>query len=397
MQKDAILLVNFGGPRNLGEVYPFLKALLLDQDVIRTSLPFFLHRLIFGRVAKKRSVKIAKDYALIGGKSPIFDDTESIASRLGEQLGREVVTFHRYLPMTHEETFQKIEEGNTTRWIVVPLFPQFSYATTGSIARYLSEKLCGKTNRKLHWIRSYANHPLYIKSMKQCIDDFLRENHLKEEEIALLFSAHGLPQQFICQGDPYERECLETFRSLKSSYPQALCKLSFQSKFGRGEWLRPYTDEVCEDVKKWSQGRKSVCIVPMSFTSDHIETLYEIEELYVSKIREKGLNAYRIPALGLREDWITTLGKIIEETHDYTTSWMLIRPEIKACCNLNGCCACSTNKKSCCLLTKTKDQEEAFANFSTTCSKESSHCSEVASCLSRTVPLDNSPSSAKSK
>jgi ferrochelatase len=96
------------------------------------------------------------------------------------------------------------------------------------------------------------------------------------------------------------------------AFPSSLGRLCFQSKFGPGEWLRPYTNEACRQILDWHQGRENVVFIPISFTSDHIETLYEIEELYLPLIREKGLMAKRCPALNLDKDWIDSLQEISE-------------------------------------------------------------------------------------
>jgi ferrochelatase len=305
------LLVNFGGPRSLAEIEPFLIALLTDRDVIRTKMPYFLQKRFFARVAKKRAKKIEADYRKIGGKSPIFEDTERIAQKLRESLGVNVLTFHRYLPETHSSFLEAMQDG--CELTVFPLFPQFSYATTGSIARFFQERVEVEHVQKLHWIKSYATHPAYIRVMQNCIRDFLHENRLKEEECALLFSAHGLPQEFVNTGDRYQIECDCSFREIAKGFPRAIAHLSYQSKFGRGEWLRPYTDEVTKNASAWCQGRKNVVIVPLSFTSDHIETLFEIEEQYLPPLREAGFAAYRCHALNLRADWLDAIAEILQE------------------------------------------------------------------------------------
>ena len=172
------LLTNFGGPRNLGEVETFLTELLTDRDVIRTHLPQWIQNRIFQRVARKRAPKIQKDYQLIGGGSPIYSDTEKIARILGTKLQRPVFTFHRYLSSTHADSLKKIEASEAHEIRVLPLFPQFSYATTGSIARFLSKNLSLKTLHKLRWIKSYPSHPSFIASYQKKIHQLLVKENL---------------------------------------------------------------------------------------------------------------------------------------------------------------------------------------------------------------------------
>ncbi len=312
MEKRAYLLVNFGGPRDLNEIEQFLIELLTDQEVLRTPFPAFLHRVLFTRVAKKRTKKVTPDYVSIGGKSPIFEDTEAIAEKLSQKIGSEVMVFHRYLPKTHAQFIEKMETLRGVEKIrVFPMFPQFSYATTGSIALWFKVHLSSSIVTKLSWIKSYPDEPSYIHVFEKCLRDFILEKELKEEETALLFSAHGLPQAFIDTGDTYESECQLTFAQLKKHFPKALSTLSYQSQFGKEEWIRPYTAEACETVVEWGMGRKNCVVVPLSFTSDHIETLYEIQELYLPLIRKAGIQAYRCPALNRREEWIESIAELL--------------------------------------------------------------------------------------
>jgi ferrochelatase len=320
----AYLLVNFGGPRNLDEIEGFLVELLTDREVIRTRLPSWLHRLVFKRIAKKRVPRITPDYALIGGKSPIFEDTESVAASVGEKLESKVLTFHRYLPQTHPGFLEKMEDLRDVDTIhVVPMFPQFSYSTTGSIALWLSRHLSLSMVTKLRWIRSYPEHSSYIRVVERCLREFLMENNLKEEETLLLFSAHGLPKSYVDTGDPYEKECRLSFDQIRQRFPKALSKISFQSQFGREEWIRPYTIEVCRRIGDHAEGRRNVVLFPLSFTSDHIETLYEIEHLYLQEIRKGGFHAVRCPALNRRIYWIDFLAELFTQEEGLPNSRLI--------------------------------------------------------------------------
>lgn len=309
------LLVNFGGPRNLGEICPFLQELLTDPDVIRTRMPYFLQKWLFRRIAKKRALKVSHDYVQIGGKSPIYFDTEEIGKRLG------AISFHRYLPATHKESLEQIEAISAEAIPVLPLFPQFCYATTGSIARFFEKNLSRKCLNKLRWIKSYAAHPAFIRSYQRQISDFLKKHEI--DRPALLFSAHGVPKSFIEEGDPYESECRLSFQAVMKAFPNAIGRISYQSQFGPEEWIRPYTNEMSEKVLEWCEGR-DVVIIPITFTSDHIETLFEIEQIYLPLIRSKGVNGYRCPALNLEPYWIEALSEILQE-QNLCVNQMLIR------------------------------------------------------------------------
>lgn len=322
--QPTFLIVNFGGPRSKVEIFPFLRSLLTDQDVVRTGLPSIIHRCLFTYVAKRRAAKIAPDYDLIGGKSPIYEDTEAVAHLVREATQASVLTFHRYLPETHAASLDAIKNIGSREIRVFPMFPQFSYATTGSIARFFSKQLPYSVVRKMRWIKSYCGHPAYVRCMQKTIRDFLDTHNLDEKKTLLLFSAHGVPRTFICTGDIYESECRLSYEAIRKDFPQALTLLSYQSKFGKGEWLRPYTSEVCESIQDWSEGREHVVFIPLSFTSDHVETLFEVEYQYLPLIRERGLHALRCPALNRSNDWVSAIIEIMLEPNLASTP-MLVR------------------------------------------------------------------------
>jgi len=323
-KKSCTLLVNFGGPRNLAETESFLCSLLTDKDVVRTNFPQFIHNFLFKRIAKKRAIKVRLDYESIGGKSPIYEDTEKLANILKVQNVSPIITFHRYLPATHASFIKEVQTSDYDEFIVFPLFPQFTYATTGSIARWFSRHLDDSIVNKMRWIKSYPDHPLFIHAHTIAINEFLIKNELTEENTLFLFSAHGLPQKFVLAGDPYQDECYTSFKAIMANFPLAKGLLSFQSKFGKGEWLRPYTSEISENINKIAENRKNVIIIPISFTSDHIETLFEIEDEYLPPIRKQGLNAFRVPALTSRKEWIEAIKAILQEKNQCNTQ-MLIR------------------------------------------------------------------------
>lgn len=324
MHSRTYLIVNFGGPRTLKEVEPFLKALLTDRDVVRTSFPQVFHNYVFNKIAQKRAVKVEKDYEEIGGSSPIYADTEYVAQAIRSRVEGSVLTFHRYLPATHLAALEAIEKTRSTEIRVFPMFPQFTYATTGSIARFFQQHLSPKTVQKLRWIKSYPTHSAFIQVIQRMIREFLEEKGLKEEETILLFSAHGVPRKFIETGDLYEYECRSSVEKVMEGFPLALGRLSFQSKFGPGEWLRPYTEDVCQEIELWSHGKQNFIFVPISFTSDHLETLFEVEKQYLPIIQAKGLTPFRLPAPNRRGDWIEAITTMLQDFSPVSNS-MLVR------------------------------------------------------------------------
>lgn len=311
MKKTAYILVNFGGPRNLSEVGPFLKALLTDTDVIHPKLPSILHRLLFTRIAKKRTKAISHDYQSIGGKSPIFSDTESLANHLRQKGISPLLTFHRYLLETHHSFLKSVHELDAEEIVLFPLFPQFTYATTGSCARWFSNHLPNHILSKFRWIRSYPTHSAFVSVHQTLIRDFLKTHAIAEQDILFLFSAHGIPKSFVTKGDIYKEECEASFHAVMKAFPLALGKLCYQSQFGPEEWIKPYTLDVCKEIDLWRGNRTHVVFIPISFTSDHIETLFEVEEQYMSLIKAKNLSVWRVPALTLYPAWIEAIPQIL--------------------------------------------------------------------------------------
>jgi protoporphyrin/coproporphyrin ferrochelatase len=323
-KKKAYLIVNFGGPRDLGEVEEFLVCLFRDQEVLRTPLPAWLHAFIFTRLAKKRAKTVVHDYALIGGKSPIYEDTEAIARQVSSLIEAPILTFHRYLPRTHAAFIQAMRQVPEDAEIhCFPLFAQFSYATTGSIATWFSRHLAKHITDRMRWVKSYAGHASYIDAFAQCIRECMQENTVNEERTILLFSAHGLPQEFIRTGDIYESECQLTFKCLSQEFPKAHPLLCYQSQLGKKEWIRPYTADLCHSIGEWGKDYDTVVIVPLSFTSDHIETLFEIEQQYIPPIAAQGFRVVRCPALNQRADWLEAIARIWQEEGGLSTQMMM--------------------------------------------------------------------------
>ncbi len=323
-KKQGLLIVNFGGPRNLKEVAPFLQALLCDQEVLRTPFPKWLHYLIFSRVANKRAKTIAADYQAIGGKSPIYDDTEKVAKALRQILPYPVCTLHRYLPTTHPFFIEQLLDPTIEEWLVFPMFPQFSYTTSGSIAKLLRKKLPLNLENKLRWIKSYPDQKAYVDLFTARIKKYMQEQNIPENKWFLVFSAHGLPQKYIDEGDPYQSECQTSYTAISNHFqcPSILC---YQSKFGPGEWVKPYTIDVSMNIETFAKNQKHVLFIPLAFTSDHIETLHEVESEYLPLIREKGYIAHRLAAFNDKADWIKTIVALIDGATTTVTNQMLIR------------------------------------------------------------------------
>ena len=317
MNKRVNILVDFGGPRSIPEIVSFLTELLCDQDVVRTNLPPLFHRLLFRQVAKKRAKKISHDYDKIGGRSPIYENTELLRAELQKELEGDLLAFHRYLPQTHPQFLEQIVKYDEIR--LVPMFPQFTYATTGSCAKFFANRLPQEVVRKMRWVKSYPTNGSFIQAWVDLIRPYV------DERSFLLFTFHGVPEKFIYSGDLYLDECIASYKAVMDFFPGHSSAYAFQSQFGPDVWLKPSTQEMCEKIEKWADPDQKIVIVPLSFTSDHIETLFEIEETYMPILRANHYETARVPALNLHPTWIEAL-KGLFHSKEWTNNHMLIRP-----------------------------------------------------------------------
>jgi ferrochelatase len=193
------------------------------------------------------------------------------------------------------------------RLIVLSLYPHYSVATTGSSLSELKRVLVSYPDIRIHAIMSWYDHPFYIDALVEQINRGMRAFHASPADVHLLFSAHSLPVKFIQEGDPYVDHVMATIRAVtaKTSNPWSL---SYQSKSGPVAWLEPSTETMLEELA--AKGVKDLLVVPISFVSDHIETLYEIDLLYKNMAAKLGIHLERVESLNLSPLFIAALRDI---------------------------------------------------------------------------------------
>lgn len=300
-----VVLCNFGGPTSTAEVEPFLLRLFEDPFIIRAPLPKRLRSYIARRISKKRAPKAAAEYASIG-YSPINRMTDIQAAHL-EALLRErrpntkVHVCNRYTAPSADEVVARLDPEKS-RIFLITLYPHLCHSTTVSSLRDFDLAMARRFGRAdLPSVRvfSWWHHPAYVDltfaQLQRGLESALQEPG--DGPLTVLFSAHGLPARYNDRGDPYVIETQAHFAELKRRGLAWLARqspaiaassawhLSFQSRVGSVEWVRPYTDEILVTLGKERRGR--LVVVPISFTSDHIETLYEMDQTY----RELALNS----------------------------------------------------------------------------------------------------------
>ncbi len=347
----GVMLLNLGGPDSLRAVRPFLYNLFSDRKIIRLGPPS-LQRPIAWLIASLRSGKTEKIYSLIGGKSPILDITREQSIALEAALNKqslvstqesnfikheslppispprggevgETVTggkFKVYIGMRYwhpfiEEVMPEISRDDVKKLVALSMYPHYSLATTGSSTSRLMEVIEEYPVETL-FISSWHDHPLYIEALsdviKKGLDSFASNSAKTRTEelknVQVLFSAHNLPLSLIKKGDPYVNQVRGTIKEIVKRLP-IKWSLSYQSKSGPVKWLEPSTEET---LKRFAQlGYKNILLVPISFVSDHIETLYEIDILYKHMAERLGMVLKRTDSLNTHPIFIKALQDMV--------------------------------------------------------------------------------------
>ncbi len=313
--RRGVLLFNLGGPETLEDVRPFLYNLFSDPEIIRIRSGI-LRRALARLIASLRQGKSRRLYEQIGGGSPLRRITQAQASALSGVLESRGYSARVYVGMRCwkpgiDEAVQHILEDQVTRLVLLPLFPQFSLTTTGSCLKFfrkLDNKLGLSSKIEIATVESWYDEPRYVEAMADLIRESLRRFAPdNDEEVFLLYSAHSLPESYVREGDPYldqTRRSMELINAaLGGGHPSSL---AFQSRVGPVRWLRPSTKEAL--LKLAREGRTRVLVVPLSFVSDHIETLQEIDIACRKMALRAGIREFqRAPALNTYPKFIQAL------------------------------------------------------------------------------------------
>lgn len=334
-----LLLINLGGPRNTEEIEKFLLDLFGDPFLFDLPLPEFL-RLRLGRfIAQKRAPKVAESYKMMGlnGGSPIVNETQKQADALKESL--ELSTKSKWnvqITMTcgypNIRDLPKEDLIPSKDNIILPLYPHFSRSTTLSTANIIQTLTGQNPIGKTGWIPPFYKYSSFLNAsvniiLDYCtgklITDFISLDKPKDQEIdewkkiPILFSAHGIPMRLVKKGDTYPTEIQDHLQKIeyllrKRGY-EGKTYLSFQSRVGPTKWTSPSTINMIR--KLGSDGVKRLMVYPISFVSDHLETIVEIGEELKHEAKESGIqDYYRIPALGVYPPFIKAITELVELT-----------------------------------------------------------------------------------
>jgi ferrochelatase len=320
MGRVGVLLLNLGGPEQLEDVRPFLFNLFSDPEIIR--IPFtWLQKPLAWFISTSRARKSQENYKMIGGGSPLLRITEEQAQALRDCLrdrgqDAQIYVGMRYWHPFTEEAIARIKRDGITRLVILPLYPQFSISTSGSSFRLL-EKIWQEDAalQRIDYtvIPSWYKSPGYLQAMAQLIAGQL-DQFANSDQVHIFFSAHGVPLSYVEEaGDPYQQEIEDCTRlimqTLNRPNPHTL---AYQSRVGPVEWLKPYTEEAIEELA--AEGVENLLVVPISFVSEHIETLQEIDIEYRELAEQSGIHHFqRVPALNTHPIFITDLANLVLE------------------------------------------------------------------------------------
>jgi protoporphyrin/coproporphyrin ferrochelatase len=340
--KKAVILFNLGGPDKLENVKPFLFNLFNDPAIL--NLPTFLRYPLAKLISTRRAPTAKKIYQEIGGESPILKLTVEQSSALEKRLNesdkrneyKSFVVMRCWNPRA-EKVINDVRSYNPEEIILLPLYPQFSAATSGSSIKEWHD-VCKKNNykTKTSTICCYPTDTLFIKSHTNEIKSKIKNL----DNYKLIFSAHGLPEKNIKKGDPYQWQVEQSVKNIVKNLGLENLDwiLSYQSRVGPLKWIKPSTDDVIIENSKLG---KKIVLVPIAFVSEHSETLVELDIEYKELADKNGCTEYiRVPALGTNPDFINSLSNLVINKEEYRFSENLHSPKIQ-CPNQFTKCPCS--------------------------------------------------------
>lgn len=294
MAKEAVVLLNMGGPNNLDEVEMFLKNMFADKNIL-TMKSAALRKMIGGLIVFNRTESSQEIYRKLGGKSPIVGHTQKLVAKLQKKLGAEVIVDFamRYTPPFASEVIEHLNKTDVEKIYLIPLYPQQSTTTTKSSLEDFEEAY-HKAGGDAHLveIKHFFENESYNKSVIANIKESVGDDDYRDFD--LIFSAHGLPQKIVNAGDVYQKHVEKHVAILnklldKEEMGFHETHLAYQSKVGPMEWLKPSLDEKLNVVRN-----RGVIIVPVAFTIDNSETDFELEVEYREIAEKLGFKEYRV-------------------------------------------------------------------------------------------------------
>jgi protoporphyrin/coproporphyrin ferrochelatase len=293
----GVVLFQLGGPDTLEAIEPFLFNLFCDPDIIDFPFARIGRKPLAKLISSTRAKRVQHHYSVIGGGSPIRKFTEQQATALESRLRDEGLDAHCYVAMRYwhpftAEAIARLSAAKSDQVVLLPLYPHYSSTTTGSS---LNEwKRLFHDDVPVRLVENFYRNDLYLDALTEKIDEALAR-FPQSERVELIFSAHSVPMSVIHKGDPYQMQIEETVELLMRrggwSHGHRLC---YQSKVGASKWLQPSLHTTLRHLA--NEGAKNLCIVPISFVSDHVETLGEINHEAREEAEKLGIERFEMSA-----------------------------------------------------------------------------------------------------
>lgn len=314
-RRVGIVLFQLGGPDTLESIEPFLYNLFCDPDIIDFPFARIGRKALAKLISTTRSRRVQHHYASIGGRSPILPNTERQARALERELHGQGIDAHCFIAMRYWHPFTgeavaQLQAAQCDEVVLLPLYPQYSSTTTGSSLnewrRHFHDDL------PVHCVETFYRNPGYLDALAEKVDEALnRFPDPRRPEI--VFSAHSIPMSVIEKGDPYQRQIQETVQLLieRSGWPNRY-RLCYQSKVGASKWLQPSLHHTLKALA--AEQVREVCVVPVAFVSDHVETLGEIDHEARHEAHQLGLTQFEMSG-GLNDSakFIRALGQVVQQ------------------------------------------------------------------------------------
>lgn len=315
-KKTALVLLNMGGPDSIEAVEPFLYNLFADRDLIQLPLGAVLQKPFARLISHFRAKSVRENYRRIGGKSPLLYWTALQAEKSAERLGDNWYPYAamRYWTPRADETLARMRQDGIEQAVVLSMYPHYTKATTGSSVKdFKRAQAQVYPELECTYIESWHDWPAYLDALSECVREGLERAEAVGNAAAptILFSAHALPQKFIERGDPYQKHVEDTVAGVMQRVGDLPWEIGYQSRSGPVKWMSPDTLEL---IAKAGEEKRALLVVPVSFVSDHIETLEEVDVEFREHAEEHGVPWFdRVPALNARKSFINALVELVQE------------------------------------------------------------------------------------
>jgi ferrochelatase len=322
MSRVAIVLFNLGGPDRMESVKPFLLNLFRDPAILR--VPFFVRPILARIIARARVKPASENYAMLGGKSPLLELTRDQGTALERAMARRGIEARSFVAMRYWHPFaleaaRAVRAWNPDEIFLLPLYPQFSTTTTGSslLDWRAAAAQAGLARKTTTLCCFYASQP-YIQATAAMVRRALSDARSKSSApVRVLFSAHGLPEIIVQQGDPYQHQVETTVARIVAALdePGLQYTVCYQSRATPQKWLDPSTEVVIEQA---AHDKVAVLVVPIAFVSEHSETLVELDVEYRHVAEKLGVPGYfRAPAQNSDPGFIDALADLVVASREH--------------------------------------------------------------------------------